>query len=61
MQVVAVGIEPALGAFDVIADPIDHAPEPCGMVHLDQMRDFMRGEIIEHIGWREDQPPGKRQ
>jgi hypothetical protein len=28
MQVVAVGVEPALGAFDMVADTADDAPEP---------------------------------
>ena len=28
MQVVAVGVEPALGAFDMVADAADDAPEP---------------------------------
>ena len=61
MQIVAVGVEPALGAFDVVADAVDDAPEAGRMVHLDQMRHFMGGEIIQHIGWRQDQPPGRRQ
>ena len=59
MQIVAARIEPFLGALDVIADPRDHPPEPRRVVHLDQMRDFMGGEIIQHIGRREDQPPGE--
>jgi hypothetical protein len=28
MQIVAVGVEPALGALDMVADAVDHAPEP---------------------------------
>jgi hypothetical protein len=28
MQVVAVGVEPTLGAFDMVADAVDDAPEP---------------------------------
>src|SRR5262245_19573671 len=55
MQIVAVGIEPALGALDVIADAADHAPEPRRVVHLDEVRHFMRGEIIQHKGRRENQ------
>src|SRR4249920_3586605 len=61
MQIIAVGVEPALGALDVIADPVHHPPEPRRMVHLDEMRHFMRGEIVEHEGRRQDQPPGERQ
>src|SRR6185295_20374408 len=36
MQVVAVGVEPALGAFDMVADAADDAPEPGRVVHLDE-------------------------
>ena len=61
VQIVAVGVEPGLGALDVAADFRDDPPEPRRMVHLDQMRDLMRGEIVQHKGRREDQPPGKRQ
>ena len=45
MQVVAVGVEPALGAFDVVADAADDAPEPRRVVHFDEMSHFMGGEI----------------
>src|SRR6478735_11096504 len=31
------------------------------MVHLDEMSDFVGGEIVEHEGRREDQAPGERQ
>src|SRR4029077_4447382 len=61
MQIVAVGIEPALGALDMAAGFCDHAPKPRRMVHLDQMRHFMRGEIVQYVRRRKDQPPGKRQ
>src|SRR6202007_1491053 len=61
MQVVAVGIEPGLGALDMAADPGDHPPESRRMIHLDQMRHLMGGEIVHHIGRREDQPPRERQ
>ena len=54
MQVVAVGIKPTLGAFDIIADLVDHPPKPRRVIHLDQMRHFMGGEIIQHVGRRED-------
>ena len=61
MQVVAVGVEPGLGALDMTADPADHPPEPRRMVHLDEMRHLMGGEIVEHIRRRQDQPPRERQ
>src|SRR6266496_1168172 len=59
MQIVAVGIEPGLGAVDMAADLAHHAPEPRRVVHLDQMRHFVGGEIVEHKGRREDQAPGE--
>ncbi len=61
MQVVAAGIEPSLGALDVTADPADHPPEPRRMIHFDEMCHLMAGEIIQHIGRRQDQPPRERQ
>ena len=57
MQVVAVGVEPGLGALDMIADPRNDPPEPGRMVHFDEMRDLMGGEIVQHVRRREDQPP----
>jgi len=41
MQIVAVGIEPGLGALDMTADPCDHPPEPPRMIHFDEMRHLM--------------------
>src|SRR5947207_11367078 len=61
MQVVAVSVEPGLGALDVTADPADHPPEPRRMIHFDEMGHLMAGEIIQHIGRRQDQPPRERQ
>src|SRR5258708_10927801 len=54
-------MEPFLGALDVLAARSDLQPESRRVVHLDQMRDFMGGEIIQHIGRRENQPPRERQ
>src|SRR5215813_4041101 len=61
MQVGAVRIEPGLGAADVGVDARDQPPEPARMVHLDKMGNLVRGEIVEHEGRSEDQPPGERQ
>src|SRR5450756_509341 len=61
MQIGAVGVEPGLGARDVRADALDHAPEPARVVHFDKMRDLVRREIVEHEGRREDQSPRIRQ
>src|SRR6266446_2304722 len=53
MQIVAVRIEPPLGALDRGTDFRDHAPESRRMVHLDQMRDLVGGEIVQHEGRRQ--------
>ena len=29
------------------------------MIHVDEMGDLVRGEIIEHVARRHDQPPGE--
>ena len=60
MQIVAGVVEPLLGALDMAADLGDHFPEPRRMIHLDQMRHLVRGEIIEHVWRRENEPPGER-
>src|SRR5689334_23102466 len=57
MQVVAMGIEPGLGAFGRRTDAPDHAPELHRVVHLDEMPDFMGREIVQHEGRCEDQTP----
>src|SRR5580704_181509 len=61
VQVIAVRIEPSLGTLDRRANPRYHPPEPRRVVHLDEMRHFVGGEIVEHEGRGEDQPPGERQ
>ena len=57
MQIAAVDVEPYLGALMVGTEALNEPPEPCGMIHLRQMRDFMRRKVIEDEGRREDQPP----
>ena len=61
VQVGAVDVEPGLGAVRIRADAVDQPPEPRRVVHLDQMRHLMHGEIVQHERRREDQPPGVRQ
>src|SRR5882762_8013767 len=58
MQVRAMGVEPGLGALGVGADPEDRAPEALRMIHLDEMRDLVRRQIVEHEGRRQDEAPG---
>src|SRR4051794_15629871 len=61
VQAGAVNVEPCLGAVGVRADAVDQPPEPRRVVHLDQMRHLMDGEIIQHEWRGENQPPGIRQ
>src|SRR4051812_34797858 len=61
VQVVAVRIEPLLGALHRRADLAADAPEPRRVVHLNEMGDLVGGEIVEHVRRREDQAPGERQ
>ena len=61
MQIVAGIVEPGLGPLDMAAHPRDHFPESRGMIHLHQMRHFVRGQIVQHVGRRENQAPRERQ
>ncbi len=54
MQVVAMRVEPGLSPFNVTADSRHDFPESRRMVHLDQVRNLMGREIIEHVGRRQD-------
>ena len=49
--------EPALRALPLGADGSDDAPEAARVIHLAEMRDLVRGEVVQHIGRREDQSP----
>src|ERR1700680_2147695 len=61
MQVVAMGVEPGLGALDMVANLVDDPPESRRVVHLDEMRHLMGSKIVEHVGRSQDQPPRERQ
>ena len=61
MQIAAMHVEPHLGALVVRAQPLHQPPEARRVIHLDEMRHFVRGEIIQHDAGRQDEPPGKRQ
>src|SRR4051794_20301489 len=61
VQIVAVRIEPLLGALHRRADLAADTPESRRVVHLDEMGDLVRGEVVEHVRRREDQAPGERQ
>src|SRR5690349_19418771 len=58
MQVAAVHVEPDLGALMVGAEAPHQPPEPRRVVHLDEMRDLVGGEICEHEARGENEPPG---
>ena len=58
MQLGTMRGEPGFGSGRLRANALDQPPEGMAVVHLDQMRDLVRGEIVEHEGWRQDQPPG---
>ena len=54
----AVCVEPGLGFVHCRIEPFDQRPEARGMIHLDEMRDFMGGNVVEYERRREDQAPG---
>jgi hypothetical protein len=58
VQIAAVNVEPHLRALMVGTEALNETPEPCRVIHLREMRDFMRREVIEDKGRGEDQPPG---
>ena len=53
MQVGAVDVEPNLGALVLRGEAIDQTPELGRVVHLDEVRDFVCGQIVEDEGGRE--------
>src|ERR1700730_3051586 len=52
-------LEPGFGALRISRQVPDRSPERGGMVHMQEMRCFMRREIIEDETGRHDQAPGK--
>src|SRR5580692_2748843 len=61
MQVSAMGVEPGFGAIVTRAEPLYQPPEARRMVHLDEVRHLVRGEIIEYVARRQNEPPRERQ
>lgn len=57
MKIIAVGIEPSLGALGRRTNLGYNFPESRRVVHLDEMRNLMCRKIIQHIRRRENQPP----
>jgi len=58
MQIGTVRVQPRLCASQMGVYLFDQPPEPARMIHLDQMRDFVRGKIFKDEIRRENQPPG---
>ncbi len=52
-------LEPGFRALRIRRQAPDRGPKFAGMVHVQEMRGFMRREVIEHETRRHDQPPGK--
>jgi len=54
-------LEPAFRRPHIWAQIADLPPEGLRMIHVTQMRDFMRRKIIKDIGRSENQSPGEIQ
>src|SRR5579862_6912901 len=50
-------VEPKALRLGLGVKPLDHAPEPGAVVHLDEMRHLMRDDVVEHGLGYEDEPP----
>jgi len=61
MQIRAVDVEPYLGPAHVGAHALHQLPELLRVVHLDEVRDLVGGEIVEHETRREHETPRERQ
>jgi len=58
VQVGAMRIEPGFCTAHVGADSLDQPPESARVIHLDQVRHFMRRQVVQHKGRRQyDNPP----
>ena len=49
--------EPGFGAIDSGRETMRQRPELRRMIEMDKMRHFMRGEIVQDKGRRENQTP----
>ena len=61
MQVEAVELQPALVLFHRGQQPLDVRPEARSVVHLREVSDLVRGDVIEDARRRQDEAPGERQ
>jgi hypothetical protein len=61
MQIGPVVAQPALGLFQPRHRAGHELPEAWTVIHLDQMGNLVRGDVVEHMRGRQHQPPRKRQ
>jgi hypothetical protein len=59
MEIGAMRLEPGFGAIRFRIQPVCHAPKGLGMIHMHEMGDFVRSQIFENEGRRENETPGK--
>ena len=61
MQARAVFPEPGAGFLVARHGALDQSPEARAVIHVAEMGDLMRGEIVEHERRREHEPPREGQ
>ena len=61
MQARAMFPQPRPRLFMAWHGALDESPEAGPVIHVGEMRDLVRGEIVEHERWREHEPPGEGQ
>ena len=52
--------QPSAAGRDLIAEIDNRGPEGKVMATVRKMRKFVRDNVFEHPGWRQDQPPAER-
>jgi hypothetical protein len=53
----AVGTQPFAAAIHARQSPLDGFPEGIGVIHLDEMSNLVRGDVVENERRRHDEPP----
>ena len=61
VQVGALVAQPVLGLVESRHGARDQLPEAGPVIHLEQVRHLMGGDIVEHVRRGQDEPPGERQ
>jgi hypothetical protein len=57
VQIRPADLKPLFGDFEIRADLFDEHPELGTVIHLCQMRDFVRRDVIKNKRRREDEAP----